>query len=105
VAVAKSVRILHDPIHGVSSGLPSRILGNDVATIRGEINPSFGGVNPETIAENLGASIGGDERRLRPRHLQRRRRRPPRHPRRKGAFVSPQKIIALLALYLVREKK
>jgi phosphomannomutase len=57
VAVAKSVRILHDPIYGVSSGLPSRILGIDVATIRGEINPSFGGVNPEPIAENLGASM------------------------------------------------
>src|SRR5437660_898902 len=57
VSVAKSVRILHDPIHGVSSGLPSRILGRDVATIRGEINPSFGGVNPEPIAENLGASM------------------------------------------------
>src|SRR2546430_1007883 len=57
VAVSKNVRILHDPIHGVSSGLPSRILGIDVATIRGEINPSFGGVNPEPIAENLGASM------------------------------------------------
>src|SRR5436305_7086719 len=57
VSVATDVRILHDPIHGVSSGLPSRILGRDVTTIRGEINPSFGGVNPEPIAENLGASM------------------------------------------------
>src|SRR5438270_564167 len=37
VAKTGSVRILHDPIHGVSAGLPSRILGVDVATIRGEI--------------------------------------------------------------------
>src|SRR5712671_4691164 len=57
VAKTSSVRILHDPIHGVSSGLPSRILGIGVATIRGEINPSFGGVNPEPIPENLGASM------------------------------------------------
>jgi phosphomannomutase len=105
VDVAKNVRILHDPIHGVSSGLPSRILGRDVATIRGEINPSFGGVNPEPIAENLGASMAamngdydlaicndGDADRLGILDE-------------KGAFVSPQKIIALLALYLVREKK
>jgi len=105
VAVAKRVRILHDPIYGVSSGLPSRILGIDVATIRGEINPSFGGVNPEPIAENLGASMAamngdydlaicndGDADRLGILDE-------------KGAFVSPQKIIALLALYLVREKK
>jgi len=105
VAVSKTVRILHDPIHGVSSGLPSRILGIDVATIRGEVNPSFGGVNPEPIAENLGASMDvmngdydlaicndGDADRLGILDE-------------KGAFVSPQKIIALLALYLVREKK
>jgi phosphomannomutase len=105
VNVADSVRILHDPIHGVSSGLPSRILGRDIATIRGEINPSFGGVNPEPIPENLGAAIAamngdydlaicndGDADRLGILDE-------------KGAFVSPQKIIALLALYLVREKK
>jgi phosphomannomutase len=105
VDVANDVRILHDAIHGVSSGLPSRILGRDVATIRGEINPSFGGVNPEPIAENLGASmaamngdydlaIGNDGDADRLGILDE-----------NGAFVSPQKIIALLALYLVREKK
>ena len=77
-----------------------------VATIRGEVNPSFGGVNPEPIPENLGASVetmkgggfdlalcnDGDADRL--GVLDER-----------GAFVSPHKIIALLALYLVREKK
>jgi phosphomannomutase len=100
-----AIRILHDPIHGVSSGLPSRILGVDVATIRGEINPSFGGVNPEPIPDNLGAAMAamrgdydlaicndGDADRL-------------GIVDEKGSFVSPQKIIALLALYLVREKK
>jgi phosphomannomutase len=100
------VRILHDPIHGVSAGLPARVLGVDIDTIRGEVNPSFGGVNPEPIPENLGASISamragghdlaicndGDADRL--GVLDER-----------GAFVSPHKIIALLALYLVREKK
>lgn len=125
--VAKSVRILHDPIHGVSAGLPSRILGREVATIRGEINPSFGGVNPEPIAENLGASMDvmresgvgsrGSEgiATPTPNSLQ-----PTPYDLaicndgdadrlgildEKGGFVSPQKIIALLALYLVREKK
>ncbi|HEV7427899.1 MAG TPA: phosphoglucomutase/phosphomannomutase family protein [Thermoanaerobaculia bacterium] len=134
VSVATNVRILHDPIHGVSSGLPSRILGREIATIRGEINPSFGGVNPEPIAENLGASMAamkgsgegvgsgrvhnGDRSGV----LSPTPQTP--HPTpfdiaicndgdadrlgildEKGAFVSPQKIIALLALYLVREKK
>jgi phosphomannomutase len=106
VKKTSTIRILHDPIHGVSAGLPSRVLGIDVATIRGEINPSFGGVNPEPIPENLGASMvavrgssydlaicnDGDADRLGILDE-------------KGTFVSPQKIIALLALYLVREKK
>lgn len=117
--------ILHDPIHGVASSLPSRILGLDyvgsarilrknldpgadtvVDGIRGEINPSFGGVNPEPIPENLVASKNvmlsgeydlaicndGDADRLGilDQH---------------GEFVSPHKIISLLALYLVREKQ
>lgn len=117
--------ILHDALYGVSASIPSKVLGVDfvgaeriihpeegmrpvtiVDAIRGEINPSYGGVNPEPIPENLGASqnvmLGGgydlaicndgdadrlgilDER---------------------GEFVSPHKIISLLALYLVREKK
>jgi phosphomannomutase len=134
VSVATDVRILHDPIHGVSSGLPSRILGRDVATIRGEINPSFGGVNPEPIAENLGASIaamkgsgewGAGSGKVHAVGFS--ASAPTPHPPlptpydlaicndgdadrlgildENGAFVSPQKIIALLALYLVREKK
>ncbi|HEV7919599.1 MAG TPA: phosphoglucomutase/phosphomannomutase family protein [Thermoanaerobaculia bacterium] len=106
IAATSTVRILHDPIHGVASGIPARILGIDVATIRGEHNPNFGGVNPEPIPENLAASReamragqydlaicnDGDADRL--GILDER-----------GEFVSPHKIIALLALYLVREKK
>ena len=124
-----NLAILHDPIHGAAATIPSKVLGIDyigaariitnpgtqqprnpatttLDAIRGEVNPSFGGVNPEPIPENLGASqnvmLGGgydlaicndgdadrvgilDER---------------------GNFVSPHKVIALLALYLVREKK
>jgi len=117
--------ILHDPIYGVSSSIPSKVLGIDfigslrvqrgihdsleatiVDGIRGEVNPSFGGVNPEPIPENLNASQNvmmaggydlaicndGDADRL--GILDER-----------GNFVSPHKIISLLALYLVREKK
>ncbi|HUP65078.1 MAG TPA: phosphoglucomutase/phosphomannomutase family protein, partial [Thermoanaerobaculia bacterium] len=62
------LRILHDPIYGSASGIPGEVLGNvlleshlrkpesggrtTVTTIRGEVNPSFGGVNPEPIPEN-----------------------------------------------------
>ncbi|HKO54532.1 MAG TPA: phosphoglucomutase/phosphomannomutase family protein [Thermoanaerobaculia bacterium] len=106
VSKTARIRILHDPIHGVASGIPGRVLGAEVPTIRGEHNPAFGGVNPEPIPENLGASRemmrgggfdlaicnDGDADRL--GILDER-----------GEFVSPHKIIALLALYLVREKQ
>ena len=126
VAAIRAARlaILHDPIHGVAAQLPSRILGVDyvgnarilrrsvepftetiVDGIRGEVNPSFGGTNPEPIPENLAAARNvmltgeydlaicndGDADRL--GVLDQR-----------GEFVSPHKIISLLALYLVREK-
>src|SRR5436309_7454800 len=117
--------ILHDPIHGAAAQLPSRVLGIDyigsariirrniepleqtiVDGIRGDINPAFGGVNPERIPENLAAARNvmltgeydlalcndGDADRL--GVLDER-----------ADFVSPHKIISLLALYLVREKK
>jgi phosphomannomutase len=118
--------ILHDPMHGVASSLPSKVLGLDylgaarilrpkadpqlqstiVDGIRGDVNPSFGGVNPEPIVENLAASRNvmltgeydlaicndGDADRL--GILDER-----------GEFVSPHKLIALLALYLIRVKQ
>jgi len=100
-----SLKILHDPIHGAAAGIPSRILDH-VEGIRGETNPSFGGVNPEPIPENLHASrdvmrsggydlaICNDGDADRVGILDER-----------GGFVSPHKVISLLALYLVREKK
>lgn len=120
-----NLAILHDPIHGVSATIPSRILGVNyvgsariirrsgqppgetiVDGIRGDVNPGFGGVNPEPIPENLVASQNvmlsgeydlaicndGDADRL--GILDER-----------GTFVSPHKIISLLALYLVRERR
>lgn len=117
--------ILHDPIHGVASSLPSKILGLDYTGaariirrskeapettlldgIRGEVNPSFGGVNPEPIPENLNASRNvmltgeydlaicndGDADRLGILDEA-------------GEFVSPHKLLSLLSLYLVREKQ
>jgi phosphomannomutase len=115
--------ILHDPIFGVASQIPSRVLGLDyvgaarvirpaaparpaetvVDSIRGEVNPGFGGVNPEPIPENLVASRNvmlsggydlaicndGDADRVGILDES-------------GEFVSPQKAIALLAIYLVR---
>jgi len=106
VAKVRNVAVLHDAMYGVAAGIPQRILGHEVTTIRGETNPSFGGVNPEPIPENLGAAADavrngrfdvavcndGDADRLGILDAN-------------GTFVSPHKIIALLALYLVREKR
>ncbi len=100
--------ILHDPIYGVASGLPERVLeGSEarVTTMRGEHDPSFLGVNPEPIPGNLGPSIArmkeggfdlaicndGDADRVGILDEN-------------GVFVSPHKLIALLALYMVRRK-
>jgi len=120
---SSKLSILHDPIHGAAATIPSKVLGLDyvggerirngerpaatnVDGIRGEVNPSFGGVNPEPIAENLAAARDamatgtydlaicndGDADRLGILDET-------------GTFVSPHKIISLLALYLVREKR
>ena len=122
--MSAKLAILHDPMHGAGAMIPSKVLGIDyigarivtegrprltntiVDGIRGDVNPSFGGVNPEPIPEKLNASRDamlsglydlaicndGDADRLGilDEH---------------GDFVSPHKIISLLELYLVREKK
>lgn len=57
--VAKAgFKVVVDPMHGAGAGYLSGILGSagiDVTEIRSERNPVFGGVNPEPIAENMGA--------------------------------------------------
>lgn len=51
-------KVVVDPMHGAGAGYLSGLLrdaGIDVTEIRAERNPVFGGVNPEPIAENMGA--------------------------------------------------
>lgn len=102
-----ALSILHDPIHGVASGLVERVAGDAarVTTIRGERNASFGEVNPEPIPGNLDAAVDamkgetfdlaicndGDADRL--GILDER-----------GRFVTPHQILSLLALDLVRRR-
>lgn len=58
-AIAESgFRVVVDPMHGAGAGYLTDILrdaGIDVTEIRSERNPVFGGINPEPIAENMGA--------------------------------------------------
>ena len=57
--VARSgFKVIVDPMHGAGAGYLTDLLkaaGVDAHEIRSERNPVFGGVNPEPIAENMGA--------------------------------------------------
>ncbi len=57
---AAGLRVLFDALHGAAGTLLQEIVGDGhptrVTTLRAERNPSFGGVNPEPIPANLGAS-------------------------------------------------
>jgi alpha-D-glucose phosphate-specific phosphoglucomutase len=59
-------KILIDPMHGSGAGYISSILRDagldDVIEIRGERNPYFGGVNPEPVAQNMGATFDAVKR-------------------------------------------
>ncbi|HEV8267224.1 MAG TPA: phosphoglucomutase/phosphomannomutase family protein [Thermoanaerobaculia bacterium] len=54
------LNVLFDGMHGAAGTLLQEIVGEGhatrVTTLRGERNPTFGGVNPEPIGQNLGAS-------------------------------------------------
>ena len=96
------LRVLFDAIHGASGTLLQEIVGaghaTRVTTLRSERNPTFGGINPEPIPRNLGASLealgrdtfdlvlasDGDGDRLGVLDAA-------------GRFVTPHRILALLA--------
>ncbi len=101
------LRILCDAMHGAGAGFLDRLLadlGCAVTLVRGEANPSFGGVNPEPIAANLGASLpltrgddfdagfalDGDADRL--------------GVLAHGEFVNPHRVLALLTVHLVEHR-
>jgi phosphomannomutase len=101
---ASGVKILYDAMHGAGLGvLPSIIPG--VHQMRAEFNPSFGGANPEPLAQNLaelirrvpdegyqiGIATDGDADRI-------------GAVDEKGNFVDSHKIFSLLLKYLVEQK-
>jgi phosphomannomutase len=101
---SSGVRILYDAMYGAGQGvLPEIIPG--AAQMRSEFNPSFGGVNPEPLAQHLGGlmqrvkeekfDIGiatdGDADRI-------------GAVDETGAFVDSHKIFSLLLKYLYEEK-
>ncbi|MFH1338453.1 MAG: phosphoglucomutase/phosphomannomutase family protein [Candidatus Omnitrophota bacterium] len=102
-------RILVDAMHGSGNGFIARVLGGTKVKsnfIRNQINPSFGGLRPEPVLENLGPTIeelknrrydlglvlDGDADRIAAFAG-------------RGEFIHPQKILGLLILHLVRNRK
>jgi alpha-D-glucose phosphate-specific phosphoglucomutase len=102
-------RVVVDSMYGAGRGVIRGILqgtGCEVAEIRGEMNPGFGGVHPEPIARYLGALAGaigtglgnfglatdGDADRIGAMDE-------------RGNFVDPHKIMALALRYLVQNRK
>jgi len=105
---SKKLQVLVDPIYGAGQGYLKDALialGCKVREIHGEINPSFGGMNPEPIAENLGElrkhilensydvgfALDGDADRVGAIDAS-------------GAFISSHQIFALLLEHLVNRR-
>lgn len=101
---SSGVKILYDAMHGAGQGvLPQVVPG--VTQMRENYNPSFGGVNPEPLAQNLqalmqrvreegfdiGIATDGDADRI-------------GAVDEKGNFVDSHRIFALLLKYLVEQK-
>jgi alpha-D-glucose phosphate-specific phosphoglucomutase len=97
-----------DSMYGSGRGVIRSFLqgtGCEIAEVRGEMNPGFGGVHPEPIAKNLGALTGalgaglgnfglatdGDADRIGAMDE-------------RGVFVDPHKIMALSLRYLVEQR-
>lgn len=102
-------KVLVDTMHGSGQGFLADVLKGTKIKLeffRGERNPSFGGVRPEPIPENLQLTLqkikkekydlclvlDGDADRI-------------AAVAGNGEFVSPQKILGLLMLHLVQDRK
>ncbi len=101
------LKVLVDNMHAAGSGYLDALLqgaGCDVKAVRSERNPLFGGVRPEPIAENLGASLpltrengiqvgfalDGDGDRL--------------GIMAEGEFINTHRMMALLALHILKNR-
>jgi phosphomannomutase len=101
-------KVLVDAMHGSGNGFISEVLagtGIKLEFLRSDINPSFEGLRPEPVLENLGPTIermkkesfdlglvlDGDADRIAAFAG-------------KGEFIPPQKILGLLALHLFQDR-
>lgn len=104
----KKFRVLMDPMHGSGNGFIAEVLkGTQVKLdfLRREVNPSFGGLRPEPVLENLlgtqkyikqgkfdlGLVLDGDADRIAAFAGS-------------GEFIIPQKVLGLLVLHLIQDR-
>lgn len=101
---SSGVKILYDAMYGAGQGVLLALLP-EVVQMRAEVNPSFGGMNPEPLAQNLGELIrrvknegfgigiatDGDADRIGAVDEE-------------GKFVDSHRLFALLLKYLVEQK-
>lgn len=102
-------RVLVDAMHGSGNGLMREVLrgtGLRLEFLRSDVNPSFGGLRPEPVLENLGPTtqamkkgkfdvalvLDGDADRIAAFTGE-------------AEFLPPQKILGLLALHLHQDRK
>jgi len=102
-------KILVDPMHGSGNGYIADVLKSTnikVDFIRRDVNPSFGGLRPEPVLENLLGTqsllkkskydlclvLDGDADRIAAFTG-------------KGEFINPQKVLGLLILHLTQDRK
>lgn len=102
--IESKINLLYDAMYGSGQSMIDEFL--HLTSIHNEINPSFGGTNPEPVANNLkeisdklkefsfdiGIATDGDADRI--AILDER-----------GSFIDAQKTFALLLLYLIENKK
>jgi len=103
-----SLKVVVDSMYGAGKDYTAQVLKGGkcrIITIRGEENPSFGGVHPEPIAQNLGAlrdmireekadlglATDGDGDRLGVMDSE-------------GNFVNPHQVLSLLTLHLIESR-
>lgn len=100
------IKAVVDPIYGAGCGFFTKLLGSQVIEVRGDENPTFGGVNPEPIGPNLelamkavkkhraqiGLATDGDADRIGAIDE-------------KGGFVNSHQIFSLILKHLITVKK
>jgi phosphomannomutase len=98
------IKVIYDAMYGSGQGMMDELI--DIHSIRSEINPSFGGTNPEPVEKHLkllsdemkrcrydiGIATDGDADRIAILDEN-------------GNFIDAQKTFALLLLYLIEYKK